>query len=92
MVESAGNDYKLIRFPIGKFDTQTAVCQDLGLNENSIASETKSMAKEVFTREEEVLSYGYTGSMYSAGTNMDFPFKVAFASRRVMTIAPSMFR
>jgi hypothetical protein len=63
--------------------------QSLGLDEVSQLASTTSFTSTRFNKEEEVLSYEYTGSSYSSDYGaQDFPFKLAFASRRVMTIAP----
>ncbi len=76
-------------FPPGKFDTQTVIFNALGLNENEMLQNRKSFTAPKYDKEEEILSYEFNSSVYSAdyGTQ-DFAFKVAFASRRVMTIAP----
>jgi ABC-type phosphate transport system substrate-binding protein len=76
-------------FPGGKYDTQTSLYQSLGLNENDLLESKTSFTSARYNKEEEVLAYEYTGTAYSSEYGaQDFPFKLAFASRRVMTIAP----
>jgi ABC-type phosphate transport system substrate-binding protein len=77
-------------FPVGEFDTQSVIYQDLGLNEKSEVSHNGSYLDPKLHLEEEVLSFEYNGQIYSASQNgsQNFVFKLGFASRRVMTIAP----
>jgi len=76
-------------FPPGKYDTQTVLYDSLGLDEKSMLSGWKAFTSSRFNIEEEVLSYEYNGSNYSqASGKQDFPFKLAFCSRRAMTVAP----
>ena len=76
-------------FPVGKYDTQSALYQSLGLNEKSLICPLTSFTSAKYNKEEEVLAYNYNGSVYSTDNGIqDFAFKLAFASRRVMTIAP----
>jgi ABC-type phosphate transport system substrate-binding protein len=76
-------------FPIAKYDTQTVLYQDLGLDEKSMLSERTSFTSPKYNKEEEVLAYEYTGSNYGTVDGVqNFAFKLGFASRRVMTIAP----
>jgi ABC-type phosphate transport system substrate-binding protein len=76
-------------FPAGKYDTQDIIYQNLGLDEETIISNRSSFTSPKYNKEEEVLSYEYQGAAYSTewGTQ-DFVFKLGFASRRVMTVAP----
>jgi uncharacterized protein YceK len=72
----------------GKYDTQTVLFQNLGLNEAEITSGWNTFTSPKLSVEEEVLSFEYQpGAPYSAGT-ADFPFKIGLASRRVMLVAP----
>jgi hypothetical protein len=72
----------------GKYDIQTALFQDLGLDEKTISSSWKTFTSPGLNLEEELLSTEYkTDGSYSQGA--DFAFKIGFASRRVMTVAPS---
>ena len=76
-------------FPVGKYDTQSALYQSLGLNENSLLSSVTSFTAPNYDKEEEVLAYEYNGTNYSTVDGVqNFAFKLGFASRRVMTIAP----
>ena len=76
-------------FPVGKYDTQTVLYQDLGLDENNLLSTRTSFTSPKYNKEEEVLAYEYTGSNYGTVDGVqNFAFKLGFASRRVMTIAP----
>jgi hypothetical protein len=76
-------------FPVGKYDTQSVLYQSLGLDEASLVSSRTSFTSSRYDKEEEVLSYEYNSSNYATDNGaQDFPFKLAFASRRIMTIAP----
>jgi hypothetical protein len=76
-------------FPPGKYDTQSVLYNRLGLDENALLSGRAYYSCPKYDKEEEVLSYEYASASYSTeyGTS-DFAFKMGFASRRVMTIAP----
>ena len=75
-------------FPIGKFDSQTVLYQELGLDEKQMLAGRTSFTCPQFSIEEEVISYEYNGTMYSQSSGIqNFAFKVAFASRRTMTLA-----
>ncbi|MGD1118419.1 MAG: substrate-binding domain-containing protein [Dehalococcoidales bacterium] len=76
-------------FPPGKYDTQTVIYQKLGLDEQQLLSGWKAYTLPQLSKEEEILSYEYNGTQYSQDPQIsDFPFKLAFASRRAMTVAP----
>jgi len=76
-------------FPPGKFDTQTVIYRKLGLNEKALLSNWRTYTSPRYNKEEEVLSYEYNNVMYSQQQQKsDFLFKLAFASRRAMTVAP----
>jgi hypothetical protein len=77
-------------FPEGKYDTQTVLYQDLGLNEKDILSQRGSYLDTKLNQEDEILSWEYLGSNYFATKfgPQKYAFKLGFASRQVMTIAP----
>jgi ABC-type phosphate transport system substrate-binding protein len=76
-------------FPVDKYDTQTVLYQTLGLDEKSLLSTITSFTSPKYNKEEEVLAYEYTGSNFGTVDGVqNFAFKLGFASRRVMTIAP----
>jgi hypothetical protein len=76
-------------FPKGKFDTQTVLYSRLGLDEGRLLAGRTSFTQSRYKAEEEVLSFEYNLSIYGQASGIqDFPFKLAFASRRVMTVAP----
>jgi ABC-type phosphate transport system substrate-binding protein len=76
-------------FPVAKYDTQTVLYQTLGLDENSLLAARTSFTSPKYNKEEEVLAYEYTGSNYGTVDGVqNFAFKLGFASRRVMSIAP----
>ena len=84
---------KLVRssfaFPVGEFDSQTVLFRSLGLDEDKLLAGTTSFTCQQYKIEEEVLSYEYTGSVYGQTSGIqDFAFKLGFASRRAMTVAP----
>jgi ABC-type phosphate transport system substrate-binding protein len=63
--------------------------QSLGLDENSLLSSIHSFTDPQYDQEEEILAYEYNGSGYASSLNAPaFAFKLGFASRQVMTIAP----
>jgi ABC-type phosphate transport system substrate-binding protein len=74
---------------LGKYDTQTVLYQALGLDEKKIAATWNNIyTSPKLNLEEEVLSFEYQpGAPYSEGST-NFVFKLGFASRRVMTVAP----
>jgi len=72
----------------GKYDTQTALCQDLGMDEKELSAPWTTFMSPTLDLEEELLSFEYkTDGPYAPGSG-SFVFKIGFASRRVMTIAP----
>lgn len=79
-----------LNFPVGEFDTQSIIYNDLGLDEESEVTHKGGYLDPKLHLEEEVLSFEYNGQIYSSTQNgsQNFVFKLGFASRRVMTIAP----
>jgi len=77
-------------FPEGKYDSQTVLYQNLGLNEKDILSQRGSYLDTKLNQEDEILSWEYLGSNYFATKfgPQKYAFKLGFASRQVMTIAP----
>ncbi|MGP8079382.1 MAG: substrate-binding domain-containing protein [Dehalococcoidales bacterium] len=77
-------------FPYGKYDTQTVLYQDLGLDEKAILAQRSSFLDPKLNQEDEILSWEYMGSNYFATKfgPQNYAFKLGFASRQVMTIAP----
>lgn len=78
-------------FPVGKFDTQTVIYQDLGLNELSQVTKNSggTYLDPSLNLEEEILGFEYKDNNYYSTQYgpQDYAFKLGFASRRVMTIA-----
>ena len=71
-------------FPQGKYDTQSALYQALGLDETAItsAAETKGFTAVGSDTEEQVL-----GSQYQIAATGDFVFKIGFSSLRTAKLA-----
>ncbi len=71
-------------FPQGKYDTQSALYQALGLDEATIsaAAETKGFTAVGSDTEEQVL-----GSQYQIAATGDFVFKIGFSSLRTAKLA-----
>ncbi len=75
------------RFPVGKYDTQTAVYQLLGLDELTIAAKWRTFSAPHLNTEEEVISHEFPAEPPFLQGTQDFPFKIGFTSRRVLNLA-----
>ena len=77
-------------FPVGEFDTQSVIYQDLHFYEKPAVTHNDNYLDPKFHSEEEVVSYEYKDLIYAPSQNglQNFAFKLGFASRRVMTVAP----
>jgi len=75
---------------VGKFDTQTVIYNALGLDEKFGVTHNGPYLDPTLHLEQEVVSYEYKDSMYSPSQTelQNFVFKLGFASRAVMTVAP----
>jgi ABC-type phosphate transport system substrate-binding protein len=74
----------------GKFDTQSVIYNALGLDERAITASNGNYLDPTLHLEEEVISFEYKDQTYPSNQSAspNFIFKLGFASRRVMTIAP----
>ena len=77
-------------FPVGEFDTQSVVYQDLHYYEQPAVTHNGDYLDPNLHLEEEVVSFEYKDTIYTPSQTslQNFVFKLGFASRRVMTIAP----
>jgi hypothetical protein len=78
-------------FPPGKYDTQSAMYQALGLDEVAVTVACPNYRDPDLYREEEMLSFEYmTGAPYAAGTGVRFSFKrVLPAAHHIIAMATS---
>src|SRR5208283_5096704 len=89
-IQQPANVSHPFNFPVGKFDTQSVIYQDLGLNEKYEVTHNGHYLDPNLHLEQEVISFQYGNQSYypSRGSTQDFEFELGFASRAVMTIAP----
>jgi ABC-type phosphate transport system substrate-binding protein len=89
-IKQPANVSHSFNFPVGEFDTQSVIYEDLGLDEKSEVTHNGPYSDPKFHLEQEIISFEYNGINYSANSNgrQNFDFKLGFASRAVMTIAP----
>jgi len=75
-------------FQPGKYDTETDLFQTLGINEQQVSKALKNQFSDTnLNAEEEYLASEYpSGYPYNKGS-ADFPYKLSFASRRVIPLA-----
>jgi hypothetical protein len=90
-IQQPANVLHPFNFPVGEFDTQSVIYQDLGLNEKEEVTHNGSYLDPKLHLEQEVISFQYGNQSYYPSRNgtQDFEFELGFASRAVMTIAPS---
>jgi hypothetical protein len=89
-IQEAAQVLHPFNFPVGEFDTQSVIYQDLHFYEQPAVTHQGDYLDPKLHLEEEVLSYEYDNPIYYPSKNgsQNFVFKLGFASRRVMTIAP----
>ena len=75
-------------FQTGKYDTQTELYQILGINQGQIAKALNNQFSDNnFNSEEEILAIDYPSGTPFKTDSGDFPYKLGFASRRVIPLA-----
>jgi ABC-type phosphate transport system substrate-binding protein len=86
-VQAAKALYPSLNMIPGKYDTQTLLYQDLGLNQSAIAKTWNQFTDPSLDAEEEMLSVEYPNSAPFTSGSGDFAFKIGFVSRRVIPVA-----